>query len=143
MNETVNLHLPQFEATDRIHHDDFNDAFSKIDAAVKANTNSIANAESHIICSYYQGNGTGTSVRIETGKRPKLVVLIGDGGNGDVARGLLSVENGDIVWKESENLTNSGYVSFDETGFTLMHGALNTSVGFNRSGETFRYWALC
>ncbi len=33
MNETVNLHLPQFEATDRIHHDDFNDAFAAIDAA--------------------------------------------------------------------------------------------------------------
>ena len=34
MNETVNLHLPQFEASDRIHHDDFNDAFAAIDAAV-------------------------------------------------------------------------------------------------------------
>ena len=34
MNQTTNLHLPQFAETDRIHHDDFNDAFSKIDAAV-------------------------------------------------------------------------------------------------------------
>ena len=33
MNETTNLHLPQFAADDRIHHDDFNAAFAAIDAA--------------------------------------------------------------------------------------------------------------
>lgn len=34
MDYTQNLHLPQFAATDRIHHDDFNDAFAAIDAAM-------------------------------------------------------------------------------------------------------------
>ena len=34
MTTTPNLHLPQFEATDRIMHGDFNDAMAKIDAAV-------------------------------------------------------------------------------------------------------------
>ena len=33
MDYTQNLHLPQFEETDRILHGDFNDAMSKIDAA--------------------------------------------------------------------------------------------------------------
>ena len=33
MDYTQNLHLPQWEETDRIHHDDFNDAFAAIDAA--------------------------------------------------------------------------------------------------------------
>ena len=36
MNHTQNLNLPQFAETDRIHHDDFNEAFDKIDAAVPA-----------------------------------------------------------------------------------------------------------
>ena len=36
MDYTQNLHLPQFAETDRIHHDDFNDAMSRIDAAVTA-----------------------------------------------------------------------------------------------------------
>ena len=36
MDYTQNLHLPQFAETDRIHHDDFNDAMSKIDMAVGA-----------------------------------------------------------------------------------------------------------
>ena len=36
MNHTTNLHLPQWEETDRIHHDDFNDAMAKIDTAVAA-----------------------------------------------------------------------------------------------------------
>ena len=34
MDYTQNLHLPQWEETDRIHHDDFNDAFQTLDAAV-------------------------------------------------------------------------------------------------------------
>ena len=36
MATTQNLHLPQFEGSDRIHHDDFNEAFEKIDTAVAA-----------------------------------------------------------------------------------------------------------
>ena len=34
MDYTQNLNLPQFGETDRIHHDDFNDAFAAIDAAM-------------------------------------------------------------------------------------------------------------
>ena len=39
MDYTQNLHLPQWVATDRIHHDDFNDAFGRIDTAVAAKAN--------------------------------------------------------------------------------------------------------
>lgn len=34
MNYTQNLRLPQFDGSDRIHHDDFNEAFDKIDEAL-------------------------------------------------------------------------------------------------------------
>lgn len=36
MNQTQNLHLPQWEKTDRILHDDFNAAFAAIDTGIKA-----------------------------------------------------------------------------------------------------------
>ena len=36
MDYTQNLNLPQFAETDRIHHDDFNEAMAKIDTAVAA-----------------------------------------------------------------------------------------------------------
>lgn len=42
MEHTEYYHLPQWEETDRIMMDDFNDAFSKLDTAVKANSTAIA-----------------------------------------------------------------------------------------------------
>lgn len=51
MDYTQNLHLPQWEKTDRIMMDDFNDAFDKIDAAVAAKGNCRIETGS------YTGNG--------------------------------------------------------------------------------------
>ena len=42
MDYTQNLNLPQWEAEDRIHHDDFNDARAKIDAALAGTGPKIA-----------------------------------------------------------------------------------------------------
>ena len=46
MNHTPNLQLPQWEASDRIHHDDFNAAFQKLDAVPR------------IVTGTYTGTGT-------------------------------------------------------------------------------------
>lgn len=46
MTTTQNLHLPQWEETDRIMMDDFNDAMASIDAGVP-----------HIVIGSYTGNG--------------------------------------------------------------------------------------
>ena len=50
MNHTTNLHLPQWEETDRIQMDDFNDAMASIDAGVAAAGN----------CKIVTGTYTGT-----------------------------------------------------------------------------------
>lgn len=42
MNQTQNLHLPQWEESDRIMRTDFNDAMASIDAGVKAANDAIA-----------------------------------------------------------------------------------------------------
>ena len=69
MNETINLHLPQFEVTDRIHHDDFNAAFAAIDTAVAAGVK--------ITCGSYTGNGgTGNSgMHLTFPFRPRLIAI--------------------------------------------------------------------
>ena len=42
MNYTQNYHLPQWVETDRILMDDFNDAYSAIDAALKTNADGLS-----------------------------------------------------------------------------------------------------
>ena len=42
MTKTTNYQLPKWEKTDRIQMDDFNDAMSKIDAAVAAANDAAA-----------------------------------------------------------------------------------------------------
>ena len=70
MDYTQNLNLPQFEASDRIHHDDFNDAMEKIDAAVAAAGNC------HIYTGSYEGDGTSDRT-IDLGFIPKLLIIFG------------------------------------------------------------------
>ena len=66
MTETNNLHLPQWEETDRIHHDDFNDAMAKIDTAVTE--------KARIVTGTYTGDGE-PSLDIDLGRRPKAVFV--------------------------------------------------------------------
>ena len=44
MEKTTNYQLPKWEKSDFIKMDDFNDAFGKLDAALKANADAAAGA---------------------------------------------------------------------------------------------------
>ena len=46
MEKTTNYQLPKWEKSDFIKMDDFNDAFGKLDAALKANADAAAGAAS-------------------------------------------------------------------------------------------------
>lgn len=46
MEKTTNYQLPKWEKSDLIKMDDFNDAFGKLDAALKANADAAAGAAS-------------------------------------------------------------------------------------------------
>ena len=68
MDYTQNLNLPQFEETDRIHHDDFNTAFAAIDEAM-----------ARIVVGSYVGTGTyGTEnpCSISFDFTPKILVFL-------------------------------------------------------------------
>ena len=75
MTTTPNLHLPQWEETDRIQMDDFNDAMASIDAAVAAAGN----------CKIAYGSYTGTGQYGSSHKNtmtfdfaPKALFICGD-----------------------------------------------------------------
>lgn len=74
MEHTEYYHLPQWEADDRIHHDDFNDAFAAIDTAV------AGKAEASAVPKFYHGSyiGDGTATRtITLGFTPKALLIFG------------------------------------------------------------------
>ena len=81
MNYTQNLHLPQWEASDRIHHDDFNDAMAKIDEAVKTVSDTAAAIQAvvpKIATGSYRGTGTHGSASptsLTFDFPPKIVIL--------------------------------------------------------------------
>lgn len=70
MNHTTNLHLPQWEETDRIQMDDFNDAMERLDTAVAA--------APRIATGTYAGNGAETQT-INLGFTPKIVIIWQEG----------------------------------------------------------------
>ena len=73
MTTTQNLHLPQWEKTDRIMMDDFNEAMAAIDAGVKAATDAAADVP-RIIFGSYLGNST-ESQTISLPFTPKLLYV--------------------------------------------------------------------
>ena len=70
MNHTTNLHLPQWEASDRIMHGDFNEAFAKIDAGI------AAASAAHVHVGSFVGDGQDNRV-ISLPFTPKAVILLG------------------------------------------------------------------
>ena len=127
MNETVNLHLPQWEATDRIHHDDFNDAFAAIDTAVAASGNC------HIYTGSYEGDGT-SGRTIDLGFTPKLLIVFGYYGESNKVAILFLTQNG-------QRHVATGTTTI-ETGYTTLNGSrLTFSAGiYGNVRDTTNYY---
>ena len=121
MDYTQNLHLPQWEKTDRIMMDDFNDAMSKIDAAMP-----------RIVTGSYTGDGTtnGSHV-IDLGFRPKVVIVA----NGD---GILNSTAGTFGGIALDG-SNAPAVGISETGFFV---PVNPYTKSNENGTSYRYIAI-
>lgn len=79
MTTTQNLNLPQWEKTDRIMMDDFNDAMSKIDAAVNAVSEATVGSIK-ITAGTYTGDGNvGMSApnSLTFARKPDLLIISG------------------------------------------------------------------
>ena len=91
-NHTTNYALPQWEATDEFRREDFNDAFARIDTAVKANADAVEQkADSSTVSTQitalqnallktttgsWTGDG-GATRTINIGFTPKFVLIFG------------------------------------------------------------------
>ena len=134
MTTTQNLHLPQWEETDRIMRTDFNDAFAAIDAA-------LAGA-AKIAYGSYNGAGAGT-LSLNFSFTPRFIAILGE--NGYVGATPLSESGG--VWPlffSADNGTGLG----GKARYTLTGGAFlldaNGSYHYamNVSGVLYHYFAI-
>ena len=136
MDYTQNLHLPQWEADDRIMHDDFNNAFAALDAGVKA-ANDAAAAAPRIVTGTYTGDG-GESVTIEFPFVPKFVVISGSG-----ILGLAVTQSGSSLWISMSGSAVQGCrYALTGTTFVLTHPNLVAAWGMNMNGDIYRYIAF-
>ena len=134
MNQTVNLHLPQFEATDRIHHDDFNEAFQTLDTLPR------------IVTGTYTGDGQSEHF-IDLGFTPKAVLVFRcDGLNYFQSTHLYSY--GGLALQEhpcvpDSNSSTVKYITVEEGGFKVyaVHDA-NCYARTNESGSCYHYIAF-
>ena len=128
MNYTQNYQLPQWEKTDRIMMDDFNDAMSAIEAGLKE----LDTQKAHIIAGTYTGDGTTNRV-IDFGQEVALIIVQG--------KGWRSNSFNDIGFAAGEGCSagvSSGSTAFTHTGT----GIQLESAYFNNSGSTYSYIAL-
>ena len=105
MTTTQNLHLPQWEADDRIMMDDFNNAFAALDAALGA---------LQIVTGTYTGSGNDANCRVDValGFRPKAVLVMANkyqfSGSGGAFFALAI---------DTEDAADNGYLELTDTGF--------------------------
>ena len=130
MTYTQNYQLPQWVKSDRIMMDDFNDANSKIDAALKSHDDSLADLETALTgglaakgnCQIYLASYTGTGTYGETSPNtltfpaaPVLVMVIGGGApvvGGNSQGTAFAIRNGTLF------VTGIGSSTFRFSGYS-------------------------
>ena len=126
MTKTEIYQLPQWEATDRVLREDFNDAMSKIEGAL--------DKKIHIVTGTYTGNGTASQfIPLAATPQALIVTFTGRLGSGNITYG-------GIVTPETPNSA----VAIGEGGFTA-YGNGNTSGNrpmANAANHQYAYFAL-
>lgn len=131
MEKTTNYQLPKWEKSDFIKMDDFNDAFGKLDAALKTNADAAAGAASaESVTAIAQALGSGGRVcRITTGS------YTGNGKIGETNKRTISVDFTPVlvaVVSEGDITGNYGY-----TPMLLLRGCTKAARNsFTGSGST-------
>ena len=144
MNQTSNYQLNQWEKTDRVQMEDFNNDNAKIDAALKAANEAAAAAAANgakIVTGAYTGNGAATRT-ISLGFTPKAVLVMTNQGEMrdlEVSYGGLAVTGYPAV--------NRGVavVTIVSNGFQVVYNDASTSTYkhySNRASTTYHYVAV-
>ena len=138
-NYTEHYGLCQWEATDQVLREEFNEDNRKVDEALS----NMASALSKIVTGSYVGNGAGTRT-ISLGFTPKAVYVCHESGqtfncNGNYCYGGLAL-NGKPVKSEP----GASVVKIVSSGFEVHYDIANTKgrLMSNAEGYTFYYAAL-
>lgn len=146
MNYTQNLRLPQWEGSDRIHHEDFNEAFDKIDEAIAVCP--------HVEIGSYVGTGTYGEDNPNTltfSFAPKVVVITEMSKFNFPGYSNL-LKNNWFFYRGTETLTGmypngstarpgTLYLDWEGNRFSWYVNA-NAAAQFNTNGSTYCYLAI-
>ncbi len=163
MNQTANYQLTQWEASDRILMEKFNADNAKIDAALKANADDIAELETalsalsagtpRIVVGTYTGSGQYGSSHKNTltfPRKPLAVMVVGGsyqatslflrpGTQGTAHETAGSGCTLSLAWGED---SFSWYATTRVTG-SNSSASISAAGQLNESGKTYTYLALC
>ena len=158
MEKTTNYQLPKWEKSDFIKMDDFNDAFGKLDAALKENADAqtalqeVVNAVKSTAEGAYSSKnkpytagsytGNGSTQTITLGFKPSFLVIADgiDSGRYTGSHSLWMGTPGQIVGDIANVL------SITNTGFSVTDSKYNSSgwpaLWLNTSGNAYSYIAF-
>ena len=139
MNYTQNYQLPQWESSDRILMDDFNDAMEKIEGGLEEKVG--------VVFGVYDGSGSDNRT-INLGFRPKVVYLcteFGQTSNNVAYYGGLALVGHPA--RGTSNVTGDvNLITIVDNGFKVRNGSVQSGSGHylsaNLSGTTYHYIAL-
>ena len=152
MNYTQHYQLPQWVDSDRILRTDFNDAYSKLDAALDdlaAADDSLEAAiasggNARIVCGTYTGTGAsreGNECSLTFELPPLLVVVCPHTQYSPEGMDRLVMVRG-TPWAFSITNSQNTQCTLTWSGNTLSWYARNDYIQCNRAGETYYYVAL-
>lgn len=135
MNHTTNLHLPQWEETDRIQMDDFNDAMEKIDAAIP-----------HIATGTYTGTGEYGEEHPNTltfDFAPKALLVLPQSNGWVTTAQLLAIKDVTCVRNTFDGGSNAEYhTNLTWSGNTVSWYSASADGQFNYNGKIYYYCAI-
>ena len=130
MNYTQNYQLPQWESSDRILMDDFNEAMEKIEGG-------LSDLSDRIVIGSYVGDGTSERV-IPLPFTPKIVLVSGYAGNPSYFYGIVTVATEAFAHSTiAEASSPSDHIRAVENGFWI-----KSSEKHNVNGLTENYIAI-
>ena len=153
MKKTDNYSLPQWEKQDFIKMEDFNDAFDKTDAALKANADATATGlraavgttgyNCRMIAGSYTGtgrSGSGNPTVIVTGFRPLVLVLTSKSGT------FVRIRHTDATFADHDfsggNVSNQMTWGADRISWYNTVSSSANERQANESGVTYYYLVL-
>jgi len=132
MNYTENYALPQWEKSDRIMMDDFNEAMAAIDTGLKAMETAIPK----IKVGTYTGNGAGSRFIQLDGTPDVLIVTY----QGRIGQG--NILYGGVIHPGSYPSGGSEAITLGTNGFTVKGGTADTMYRANMNGTKYHYLAI-